>query len=257
MKFSCSAQPTLNLFGPASRWWQLTSWMTLTSSSFTRWVETPPHTPDHFPLVFVSLLTRTLVVVLQGRDFPWSSCSRAFCWLPAEKPEQRVQAPICCLDLLLDCLTHQVSYKFREPPLFNFLSPIFWPPPTQNIIIQIFLVKYISIYFPMAWLQHRHGIRAKTLSHLQTLLALCLQPAAKTRQWLLADYFDLMLRCSIHVFGRSQHMAGGGAIKPRTYLVPSVTSQRADFSDSDQPFRSYNATPVMGTLHSQYIMELD
>uniref|UniRef100_A0A3Q3XKC6 L-fucose kinase n=1 Tax=Mola mola TaxID=94237 RepID=A0A3Q3XKC6_MOLML len=26
-----------------------------------------------------------------------------FCWLPVEKPSQRVQAPVCCLDLLLDC----------------------------------------------------------------------------------------------------------------------------------------------------------
>lgn len=196
MKFACSTQPTLNVFGPASRWWQLTSWMTLTSSSFTRWVETP-HTHDHFPLVFVSLLTRTLVVVLQGRDFPWSSCSRAFCWLPAEKPEQRVQAPICCLDLLLDCLTHQVSYKFREPPLFNFLSPIFWPTPTQNIIIQIFRVKIYLYVF----------------SYIFSYIFL----------W--PDY-------------------------------SSVTSQRADFSDSDQPFCS-SATPVMGNLHSQYIMDLD
>lgn len=46
----------------------------------------------------------------QGRDFPWSSCSKAFCWLPVEKPDQRVQAPICCLDLLLDCFTTQVCW---------------------------------------------------------------------------------------------------------------------------------------------------
>uniref|UniRef100_A0A669DFA5 L-fucose kinase n=1 Tax=Oreochromis niloticus TaxID=8128 RepID=A0A669DFA5_ORENI len=44
----------------------------------------------------------------QGRDFPWSSCSRAFCWLPEEKPDQKVQAPVCCLDLLLDCLNNQI-----------------------------------------------------------------------------------------------------------------------------------------------------
>ncbi|XP_075884780.1 L-fucose kinase [Nelusetta ayraudi] len=49
-----------------------------------------------------------ILILHTGRDFPWSSCSRAFCWLPTEKPEQRVQAPTCCLDLLLDCLTHQV-----------------------------------------------------------------------------------------------------------------------------------------------------
>ncbi|XP_020504500.3 L-fucose kinase [Labrus bergylta] len=49
-----------------------------------------------------------ILILHTGRDFPWSSCSRAFCWLPAERPEQRVQAPVCCVDLLLDCLTNQV-----------------------------------------------------------------------------------------------------------------------------------------------------
>uniref|UniRef100_A0A671TJY6 L-fucose kinase n=1 Tax=Sparus aurata TaxID=8175 RepID=A0A671TJY6_SPAAU len=49
-----------------------------------------------------------VLVLLQGRDFPWSSCSRAFCWLPTQKPQQRVQAPVCCLDLMLDQLTNQV-----------------------------------------------------------------------------------------------------------------------------------------------------
>uniref|UniRef100_A0A8D3B8R9 L-fucose kinase n=1 Tax=Scophthalmus maximus TaxID=52904 RepID=A0A8D3B8R9_SCOMX len=46
--------------------------------------------------------------VVMGRDFPWSSCSRAFCWLPGEKPGQKVQAPLCCLDLLLDRLSTQI-----------------------------------------------------------------------------------------------------------------------------------------------------
>uniref|UniRef100_UPI0037E7F8E6 L-fucose kinase n=1 Tax=Semicossyphus pulcher TaxID=241346 RepID=UPI0037E7F8E6 len=49
-----------------------------------------------------------ILILHTGRDFPWSSCSRAFCWLPAERPQQRVQAPVCCLDLLLDCLTNQI-----------------------------------------------------------------------------------------------------------------------------------------------------
>ncbi|XP_056272027.1 L-fucose kinase isoform X2 [Pseudoliparis swirei] len=47
-----------------------------------------------------------ILILHSGRDFPWSSCSRAFCWLP-EEPDHRVQAPVCCLDLLLDRLgTH-------------------------------------------------------------------------------------------------------------------------------------------------------
>ncbi|CAJ1055837.1 L-fucose kinase [Xyrichtys novacula] len=49
-----------------------------------------------------------ILILHTGRDFPWSSCSRAFCWLPTEKLDQRVQAPVCCLDLLLDCLTNQI-----------------------------------------------------------------------------------------------------------------------------------------------------
>uniref|UniRef100_A0AAQ5YZZ9 L-fucose kinase n=1 Tax=Amphiprion ocellaris TaxID=80972 RepID=A0AAQ5YZZ9_AMPOC len=49
-----------------------------------------------------------ILILHTGRDFPWSSCSRAFCWLPQEKPDQKVQAPVCCLDLLLDSLSNQI-----------------------------------------------------------------------------------------------------------------------------------------------------
>ncbi|KAK2880635.1 L-fucose kinase [Channa argus] len=49
-----------------------------------------------------------ILILHTGRDFPWSSCSRAFCWLPQEKPDQITQAPLCCLDLLLDCLSNQI-----------------------------------------------------------------------------------------------------------------------------------------------------
>ncbi|XP_040893545.1 L-fucose kinase isoform X2 [Toxotes jaculatrix] len=49
-----------------------------------------------------------ILILHTGRDFPWSSCSRAFCWLPREKHDQKVQAPVCCLDLLLDTLSAQI-----------------------------------------------------------------------------------------------------------------------------------------------------
>ncbi|RVE72163.1 hypothetical protein OJAV_G00058910 [Oryzias javanicus] len=49
-----------------------------------------------------------ILILHTGRDFPWSSCSRAFCWLPQEEPNQQIQAPVCCLDLLLDCLNTQI-----------------------------------------------------------------------------------------------------------------------------------------------------
>ncbi|XP_061898617.1 L-fucose kinase [Entelurus aequoreus] len=60
-------------------------------------------------VVTADVLDEAHILILHtGRDFPWSSCSRAFSWLPLEKATQRVQAPVCCLDLLLDCLTNQV-----------------------------------------------------------------------------------------------------------------------------------------------------
>ncbi|KAM3610089.1 uncharacterized protein V6R79_025181 [Siganus canaliculatus] len=49
-----------------------------------------------------------ILLLHTGRDFPWSSCSRAFCWLPQLDPEQQVQAPLCCLDLLLDVLSTKI-----------------------------------------------------------------------------------------------------------------------------------------------------
>ncbi|XP_028307471.1 L-fucose kinase [Gouania willdenowi] len=49
-----------------------------------------------------------ILILHTGRDFPWSSCSRTFCVLPQEEPDQKVQAPVCILDLLLDCLSNQL-----------------------------------------------------------------------------------------------------------------------------------------------------
>ncbi|CAG5958481.1 unnamed protein product [Menidia menidia] len=60
-------------------------------------------------VVTADVLDQAHILILHtGRDFPWSSCSRAFCWLPREEPGQRVQAPLCCLDLLLDRLSAQI-----------------------------------------------------------------------------------------------------------------------------------------------------
>uniref|UniRef100_A0A8P4KC04 L-fucose kinase n=1 Tax=Dicentrarchus labrax TaxID=13489 RepID=A0A8P4KC04_DICLA len=60
-------------------------------------------------VVTADVLDEAHILILHtGRDFPWSSCSRAFCWLPAQNPDQRVQAPVCCLDLLLDRLSTQI-----------------------------------------------------------------------------------------------------------------------------------------------------
>ncbi|XP_062402786.1 L-fucose kinase isoform X1 [Sardina pilchardus] len=49
-----------------------------------------------------------ILILHTGRDFPWDSCGRAFSWLPVEGAQHAVEGPVCCLDILLDCLSHQV-----------------------------------------------------------------------------------------------------------------------------------------------------
>ncbi|KAJ7998244.1 hypothetical protein DPEC_G00220590 [Dallia pectoralis] len=62
-----------------------------------------------YTVVSADVLDDAYILILHmGRDFPWDSCGRAFCWLPIEKPAQTVQGPVCCLDVLLDCLSNQV-----------------------------------------------------------------------------------------------------------------------------------------------------
>ncbi|CAL9696540.1 unnamed protein product [Knipowitschia caucasica] len=49
-----------------------------------------------------------ILILHTGRDFPWSSCCRAFCWIPEESSEVQVQAPVCVLDKLLHLLSTQL-----------------------------------------------------------------------------------------------------------------------------------------------------
>uniref|UniRef100_A0A8C7QDA9 L-fucose kinase n=1 Tax=Oncorhynchus mykiss TaxID=8022 RepID=A0A8C7QDA9_ONCMY len=63
-----------------------------------------------YTVVTADVLDDAHILILHtGRDFPWDSCGRAFCWLPVEKPAQTVQGPVCCLDMLLDL-------SCRDPP---------------------------------------------------------------------------------------------------------------------------------------------
>ncbi|KAJ8417008.1 hypothetical protein AAFF_G00282350 [Aldrovandia affinis] len=62
-----------------------------------------------YTVVTADALEDAYILILHtGRDFPWDSCGRAFCWLPVQEPPGLVERPMCCLDLLLDCLTHKV-----------------------------------------------------------------------------------------------------------------------------------------------------
>lgn len=88
----------------------------------------------------------------QGRDFPWSSCSRAFCWLPVEQPDQSVHAPLCLLDLLLDRLSRQVccSQANHRPA----------PTTVRNIRLSVSFWATAGVSRLPSWclgLQHGHG----------------------------------------------------------------------------------------------------
>ncbi|ROL52789.1 L-fucose kinase [Anabarilius grahami] len=48
-----------------------------------------------------------ILILHTGRDFPWDGCSRAFCWMPVQRSDA-VEGAVCCLDLLLDCLSTKI-----------------------------------------------------------------------------------------------------------------------------------------------------
>uniref|UniRef100_A0AAY4CRP9 L-fucose kinase n=1 Tax=Denticeps clupeoides TaxID=299321 RepID=A0AAY4CRP9_9TELE len=60
-------------------------------------------------VVTADVLDDARVLILHtGRDFPWDGCGRAFCTLPRIRTQSAVEGPVCCLDVLLDCLSTQV-----------------------------------------------------------------------------------------------------------------------------------------------------
>ncbi|XP_066569587.1 L-fucose kinase [Amia ocellicauda] len=62
-------------------------------------------------VVTADVLENAHVLILHmGRDFPFDGCGRGFCWLPAGTADLgEVEGPLCSLDLLLSCLTHQIA----------------------------------------------------------------------------------------------------------------------------------------------------
>uniref|UniRef100_A0A9J8AZH9 Fucose kinase n=1 Tax=Cyprinus carpio carpio TaxID=630221 RepID=A0A9J8AZH9_CYPCA len=61
-----------------------------------------------YSVVNADVLDEAHVLILHtGRDFPWDGCSRAFCWMPVQKSDA-VEGAVCCLDLLLDCLSTKI-----------------------------------------------------------------------------------------------------------------------------------------------------
>ncbi|XP_059402511.1 L-fucose kinase-like isoform X3 [Carassius carassius] len=61
-----------------------------------------------YSVVNADVLDEAHVLILHtGRDFPWDACSRAFCWVPVQRSDD-VEGAVCCLDLLLDCLSTKI-----------------------------------------------------------------------------------------------------------------------------------------------------
>ncbi|XP_051548689.1 L-fucose kinase [Myxocyprinus asiaticus] len=61
-----------------------------------------------YSVVNADVLDEAHILILHtGRDFPWDGCSRAFCWMPMQRSHS-VEGAICCLDLLLDCLSTKI-----------------------------------------------------------------------------------------------------------------------------------------------------
>ncbi|XP_026094431.1 L-fucose kinase-like [Carassius auratus] len=61
-----------------------------------------------YSVVNADVLDEAHILILHtGRDFPWDACSRAFCWVPVQRSDD-VEGAVCCLDLLLDCLSTKI-----------------------------------------------------------------------------------------------------------------------------------------------------
>uniref|UniRef100_A0A672PDC4 L-fucose kinase n=1 Tax=Sinocyclocheilus grahami TaxID=75366 RepID=A0A672PDC4_SINGR len=67
-----------------------------------------------------------------GRDFPWDGCSRAFCWMPVQRSDA-VEGAVCCLDLLLDCLSTKICAG-SPPGVWVCSTDVILNIPTRQLI---------------------------------------------------------------------------------------------------------------------------
>ncbi|CDQ92166.1 unnamed protein product [Oncorhynchus mykiss] len=99
-----------------------------------------------YTVVTADVLDDAHILILHtGRDFPWDSCGRAFCWLPVEKPAQTVQGPVCCLDMLLDCLSNQKCHGrvFLGSVCWHYLVMSLTPPIMESTLLMS-RVEYVT-----------------------------------------------------------------------------------------------------------------
>lgn len=63
------------------------------------------------------------LLLLQGRDFPFDDCGRAFTCLPVENPRAPVEATVCNLDCLLDTMSYRVRPAAPSGPCPSVTAP--------------------------------------------------------------------------------------------------------------------------------------
>ncbi|TRY65154.1 hypothetical protein DNTS_002035 [Danionella cerebrum] len=84
-------------------------------------------------VVTADVLDEARILILHtGRDFPWDGCSRAFCWMPVQR-SNAVQGAVCCLDLLLDCLSTKICTG-SPPGVWVCSTDMILNIPTQHLI---------------------------------------------------------------------------------------------------------------------------
>ncbi|KAL1247224.1 hypothetical protein QQF64_022600 [Cirrhinus molitorella] len=86
-----------------------------------------------YSVVNADVLDEAHILILHtGRDFPWDGCSRAFCWMPVQRSDA-VQGAVCCLDLLLDCLSTKICAG-SPPGVWVCGTDMILNIPTQQLI---------------------------------------------------------------------------------------------------------------------------
>ncbi|XP_076863002.1 L-fucose kinase [Brachyhypopomus gauderio] len=102
--------------------------------------------------------TAHILILHTGRDFPWDGCSRAFCWMPVTVAEQCVEGPVCCLDMLLDCLSNKMCVGSPPGVWVCSTDMILSLPSTQNMSWKDFSgVRVVSLPGDVPFAAH-HGV---------------------------------------------------------------------------------------------------
>uniref|UniRef100_A0AAY5EAF0 L-fucose kinase n=1 Tax=Electrophorus electricus TaxID=8005 RepID=A0AAY5EAF0_ELEEL len=104
--------------------------------------------------------TAHILILHTGRDFPWDGCSRAFCWMPVAAAGRCVdmEGPVCCLDMLLDCLSTKMCVGSPPGVWVCSTDMILSLPTTQKMSWKDFSgVRVVSLPGDISFAAH-HGV---------------------------------------------------------------------------------------------------